>query len=67
VFYEAAKQRNSLRWSRSTRTWAAVETVTLNPDKEDVNEQLYEAWNLKKRVATNLQNCGITSAKKSNF
>ena len=38
--YEAAKQRNPLRWSCSTRAWKAVEAVTLNPENEEVSKQL---------------------------
>lgn len=34
--YESARQRNPRRWSGSTRNWAPVEVVTLNPEREPV-------------------------------
>jgi putative transposase len=35
MLYEAAKQRNPLRWKGSTRNWKRVKTVHLNPDRTD--------------------------------
>ncbi len=35
TLYEAAKQRNPLRWKGSTRNWKRVHTVHLNPDQTD--------------------------------
>lgn len=32
--YEKAKQENPQRWSRETRNWERINTVTLNPDDE---------------------------------
>jgi putative transposase len=33
AIYEAAKQRNPLRWSKNIRDWSLPNTVVLNPDK----------------------------------
>ncbi|OTP72116.1 Mobile element protein [Caballeronia sordidicola] len=35
MLYEAAKQRNPLRWKGPTRNWKRVKTVHLNPDQID--------------------------------
>ncbi|AME28115.1 integrase (plasmid) [Burkholderia sp. PAMC 26561] len=35
MLYEAAKQRNPLRWKGPTRNWKRVHTVHLNPDRTD--------------------------------
>ncbi|WP_028209100.1 hypothetical protein [Paraburkholderia nodosa] len=35
TLYEAAKQRNPLRWKGPTRNWKRVHTVHLNPDQTD--------------------------------
>jgi transposase InsO family protein len=35
ALYEAARQRNPLRWKGSTRNWQRVDTVHLNPDRID--------------------------------
>lgn len=34
TLYEAAKQKNPLRWAGATRKWSRVEVVHLNPTKE---------------------------------
>ena len=36
--YETAKATNPLRWSGETRDWDAIETVSLNPSKEQSKE-----------------------------
>lgn len=41
--YEAAKQKNPLRWSGNTRNWEAVTEVTLNPEKQAVIKQFLVA------------------------
>ena len=35
MLYEAAKQRNPLRWKGPARNWKRVHTVHLNPDQTD--------------------------------
>jgi hypothetical protein len=32
--YEQARQRHPARWSRSTRDWSPITTVTLNPERD---------------------------------
>ncbi len=34
--YQEARERNPRRWSRHTRTWTPVATVTLNPERDAV-------------------------------
>ena len=41
--YETAKQNNPARWSRNTRQWQPILTVTLNPEKKKVIEQIIAA------------------------
>ena len=41
--YEAAKKNNPLRWSGNTRKWQPIRVVTLNPEKQEVIEQLIAA------------------------
>ena len=38
TLYEAARQRNPLRWKGPTRNWTRVHTVHLNPDQTDKSE-----------------------------
>ncbi len=37
--YESARMRNPMRWSGTTRNWERIETVALNPEKTDKQEQ----------------------------
>jgi putative transposase len=41
--YERAKQNNPARWARNTRQWEPILTVTLNPEKKEIIEQLIAA------------------------
>ena len=41
--YEAAKKNNPSRWSGNTRKWEPIMAVTLNPEKQEVIEQLIAA------------------------
>jgi putative transposase len=34
ALYEQARQRHPARWSRGTRNWSPITTVTLNPERE---------------------------------
>jgi transposase InsO family protein len=36
--YERARQANPARWSRNTRNWAFIDTVHLNPDRQQHKE-----------------------------
>jgi putative transposase len=36
--YESARQKNPLRWSKQTRDWGFIDTVTLNPDTPQLKE-----------------------------
>jgi hypothetical protein len=36
ALYTQARQRHPARWSRSTRNWAPVGAVTLNPERDSV-------------------------------
>jgi putative transposase len=36
--YESARHQNSLRWSRQTRDWGFIDTVTLRPDTPQPKE-----------------------------
>ena len=42
ALYQAARERNSRRWSRQTRDWTPVGAVTLNPER-DVSLQAAKA------------------------
>ena len=37
--YTAARERNPARWSRHTRNWTPVGTVTLNPERDRVVQE----------------------------
>lgn len=43
IVYESAKQKNPMRWSGSTRKWEPITVVTLNPEKQEIIEQLIAA------------------------
>ena len=43
IVYESAKQKNPMRWSGSTRKWGPITIVTLNPEKQEIIEQLIAA------------------------
>lgn len=37
--YEAARERNPQRWSGGIRNWKRIQTVHLNPDKAEANNE----------------------------
>lgn len=36
LLYQAARAKNPARWSRHTRNWSPIDTVTLNPERDVV-------------------------------
>jgi len=41
--YAQARERNPRRWSRHTRDWSPIDTVTLNPERENFRAHRYQA------------------------
>lgn len=44
-------QRNPARWSGSTRNWAPVQSVTLNPERDGIADAAATASNTQPRAA----------------
>ncbi|MFD2298116.1 IS3 family transposase [Paracidovorax citrulli] len=49
--YTQARQRNPARWSGSTRNWAPVQSVTLNPERDGISNAAATASNTQPRAA----------------
>ncbi|WP_234385084.1 hypothetical protein, partial [Paracidovorax avenae] len=49
--YTQARQRNPARWSGSTRNWAPVQSVTLNPERDGIADAAATASNTQPRAA----------------
>ncbi|MFP3559472.1 IS3 family transposase [Paraburkholderia sp. SIMBA_049] len=51
TLYEAARQRNPLRWKGPTRNWKRVHTVHLNPDQTDNSELIQRPHQQEQKAA----------------
>lgn len=51
ALYEAARQRNPLRWKGATRNWQRIHVVHLNPDRADLSSAISQPRNQELKAA----------------
>ena len=49
--YTQSRQRNPARWSRNTRDWSHIDTVTLNPERDSVVKMATHARHTQQQAA----------------